>query len=710
MAKLPNFLKNWRTVRQFKRLKYQLFECARVPETLEAEAITAKNRLLDELTVRELFQTPIEELKKYRSGARMQSLQGYSVMNALNIPESYLSNMRGIGPKSARLIKQAANSYAQEVRQKQKIRFRPDTQTEAESDCLKKLYQLDELEKIAEEAERIKKDLGERGELAKRARAATNPALWAVSRKKENAIESLDEIQELLQTTLVTTIESLSKKRSEVLKAQHDEYWRAFYNDPVRYYSRAEGLGQKGKRGTETSSDVSYINPVLLEAIESVEFDTRGLKCILRPYQRLGVKYILNQQCVLLGDEMGLGKTVEAIATMVSLRNNGDTHFVVICPASVLINWSREIENQSDLASYVVHGKERLQSLSEWSEKGGVAIINYENASCFSHEGDIALTVVDEAHYIKNRYASRTQETIRILNQSQRKLLMTGTPLENKLDEMVSLIGLLQPYIVKQIYRLPRPIRQDDFRHVIAPVYFRRTKDTVWTEMPELQVVPEIISLTPRERSLYIECLRNRDMSSFTRIRQISFEVEREEDSSKLARIKEICEEAFSNGRKVLIFSFYLNTITKIQNAFSRIPNYPFYGPITGSDAPSKRQAVIDRFSERSGGAVLLAQILAGGTGLNIQKASIVIMCEPQYKPSIENQAIARSYRMGQTNDVTVYRLLSEKTVDERILQVLKEKQAIFDAYADKSESGEQSFGISEADIARAEFERSLVS
>ena len=95
-----------------------------------------------------------------------------------------------------------------------------------------------------------------------------------------------------------------------------------------------------------------------------------------------------------------------------------------------------------------------------------------------------------------------------------------------------------------------------------------------------------------------------------------------------------------------------------------------------------------------------MAQILAGGTGLNIQQASIVIMCEPQYKPSIENQAIARAYRIGQTSNVTVYRLLCEKTVDERILQILKEKQAIFDAYADKSEIGEKSVQLTEKELA----------
>ena len=133
------------------------------------------------------------------------------------------------------------------------------------------------------------------------------------------------------------------------------------------------------------------------------------------------------------------------------------------------------------------------------------------------------------------------------------------------------------------------------------------------------------------------------------------------------------------------------------------------FGPITGSISPEKRQEIIDDFSTHEGGAALLSQIIAGGTGLNIQKASIVIMCEPQYKPSTENQAIARAYRIGQTSNVTVYRLLCSKTVDERLLQVLKEKQQVFDAYADKSVSGENSLQIKESDIAAAEFDGTLV-
>ena len=129
------------------------------------------------------------------------------------------------------------------------------------------------------------------------------------------------------------------------------------------------------------------------------------------------------------------------------------------------------------------------------------------------------------------------------------------------------------------------------------------------------------------------------------------------------------------------IFSFYLDVIEKI----SELLGSQCTEPINGSVTPNRRQEIIDDFDNAPAGKVLISQIIAGGTGLNIQSASVVIFCEPQLKPSIENQAIARAYRMGQARNVLVYRLLCENTIDERITEMLAEKQAIFNAFADKS-------------------------
>lgn len=159
--------------------------------------------------------------------------------------------------------------------------------------------------------------------------------------------------------------------------------------------------------------------------------------------------------------------------------------------------------------------------------------------------------------------------------------------------------------------------------------------------------------------------------------------------------MKEIIEEAEDDGRKVIVFSFFLDTIKKITEMLGK----RCYGPINGSVTPQRRQDIIDDFDKAPAGSVLAAQIQAGGTGLNIQSASVVILCEPQFKPSTENQAISRAYRMGQTRNVLVYRLLCEDTVDERITALLESKQEIFDAFADKSEAANESRELDEKDF-----------
>ena len=709
LANAPSFFKYCLFLRRFKRLKRRVNALSQSPDSVAQKAIEAEKAALDEQIDHRLSHTSVEVLKKYRSGARIQAVNYLSVKDIEKTPANKLANLRGVGPKSAYALKSCANAYIQEVKQNERLHISPDNRTAKASTLVKSLYQLDKLTEISEEGKFLRDTaLGDK-DLIKRARASANPIIWLFSKNKQEAIESMQEIHTLLQSPLETEILQLEGKRSEILKAAHKAYWSAFCEDPARYYALLDENHSQRKGAKKRAEDKSYLDvfdPGLREQIEHVQLRTEGLKCVLRPYQKFGVKYILNQGNVLLGDEMGLGKTIEAIATIVSLKNNGDTHFVVVCPASVLINWKREISKHSDLSCYVLHGSSFQDNLKRWVSNGGVAITNFENTSRFAYDGEITLTVVDEAHYIKNYSTARTRNTIKILNKSRRRLLMSGTPLENKLDEMVSLINLLQPEIVRKIYALPQPINRHDFRRVVAPVYFRRTKDAVWREMPDLQVVEDVVELTPAERALYVACVRQGTMSAFAKMRQISFEVEDDKDSSKLSRIKEICNEAFENGRKVIIFSFYLGTIQRVYKYLGESA----FGPITGSISPQKRQQIIDEFSAYEGGAVLLSQILAGGTGLNIQKASIVIMCEPQYKPSIENQAIARAYRIGQTSNVTVYRLLGERTIDERILQILKEKQALFDAYANKSESGEQSIQVSEKDLAEYEFANSRVS
>jgi SNF2 family DNA or RNA helicase len=172
------------------------------------------------------------------------------------------------------------------------------------------------------------------------------------------------------------------------------------------------------------------------------------------------------------------------------------------------------------------------------------------------------------------------------------------------------------------------------------------------------------------------------------------------ERSQKVERLVEIIEEAESNGRRVIVFSYFRAVLAEI----ARVLPGQVFGPLSGSTPTKERQSLVDKFSAAGDGAVLVAQISAGGVGLNIQSASVVVICEPQIKPTMESQAIARAHRMGQTKTVQVYRLLTENSVDERVREILARKRQIFDAFARDSVIASQApdaVDYSEVELAR---------
>ena len=288
------------------------------------------------------------------------------------------------------------------------------------------------------------------------------------------------------------------------------------------------------------------------------------------------------------------------------------------------------------------------------------------------------MLVVDEAHYIKNPETKRASNT-RILAESAKYLLfMTGTAIENRVNEMINLIDILQPKIAKKLQGITMLASAPKFRKEIASVYYRRKREDVLTELPDLLENEEWCRMGIEEELEYENAVIDKN---YQKARRVSWNIDNLKYSSKANRMLEIIEEAKDEGRKVIIFSFYLDTINKITKLLGNICSEP----INGSLPPARRQEIIDEFNNAPAGQVLPAQIIAGGTGLNIQSASVVIISEPQLKPSIEKQAISRAYRMGQVRNVLVYRLLCENTIDERITELLEKKQGIFDAFADKS-------------------------
>ena len=386
---------------------------------------------------------------------------------------------------------------------------------------------------------------------------------------------------------------------------------------------------------------------------------------------------------VLLGDEMGLGKTVQAIAAMVSLKAMGDTHFMVVCPASVLVNWCREIKQFSDLTVTQIRGGDQ-GAVRKWTEQGGVALTTYESISRFylPESFRFSMLVADEAHYAKNPAARRTQALLILRRRAERVLFMTGTPLEKKVDEMCFLVSCLRSDIAGQIREMKYISSAPQFREKLSPVYLRRTRDDVLAELPELIEKEEWCEMGIQERKAYTLSVAS---ENFMAMRQVSWDVDLKY-SSKAKRLLELCAEAAGDGRKIIVFTYFRETIRAVQKLLGQRA----LDPITGSVSPARRQEIVDAFTAAEDGKVLICQVQAGGTGLNIQAASVIIFCEPQIKPSIENQAVSRAYRMGQLRSVMVHRLLCDNTVDERILELLRKKQDVFDSFAEESTVGSE--------------------
>lgn len=422
---------------------------------------------------------------------------------------------------------------------------------------------------------------------------------------------------------------------------------------------------------------------------------------------------------MILGDEMGLGKTIQAIAALAHLAAGGHTHFLVVCPASVLVNWTREIEARSTLPVRPLHGPDRQDAFADWRERGGVAVTTFDSLRGFPGPGGDAgpdgagpagplapaMLVVDEAHSVKNPQALRSQAVDRWAGRCEHVLFMTGTPMENRVAEFRNLVRMLDPALADRLEDGTGLTGSVAFRKAVAPVYLRRNQEDVLTELPSLQHTDEWEELSAADEDAYREAVRE---GNFMAMRRAAYA--RPEKSAKLGRLREIVREAGENGLKVVVFSNFRDVLRVVDDALGAPdgaeprPYGTVFGPLTGAVPPARRQALVDAFTAVPGPAVLLAQIQAAGIGLNMQAASVVVVCEPQIKPTIEHQAVARAHRMGQVRPVRVHRLLATGGVDERMVRLLEKKTRLFDAYARRSavaEATPDAVDVSDTDLAR---------
>ena len=653
-----------------------------------------------------LKEIPVEELKNSKAGIRISALQsaGYNTLYDLYKAENWkLQNIEGIGEKQISSIRSIIGEFLTRLSTRARIRLTPDRDDIASRTLIHEIARFRKIEQIRREAGPLTMSVHETIGALTAAVTIRSRFRWIFSfgGTKTDTIRAIGDILTYCRSAEYNLVRSLISQYGEAVNMGVLDAIEDFKKNSASYYAIIERMtGAGAKRELVYSS----VPAQLAEEIDAFPLNLDRFKGNLRAYQEFGTRYILTMKRVLLGDEMGLGKTIQAIAAMTHLYGeNRQSRFLVVCPASVMINWCREIQKFSDIPVNLLHGPLLEDALLSFTELGGAAVTNYESmgkiVGTIDNHLTLSMLVIDEAHYIKNPEAKRTQYIHALDDESERILLMTGTPLENKVGEMCELIGFVRPDMVENVRTYAGMRQLPAFREMLAPVYLRRQRDMVLDELPPLTVEEEWCEMTAEDAAAYgVEVM----CGNFMGMRRVSYLQEDLRTSSKAQRLFELCDQAMEGRQKVIVYSYFRETIRKVCDFLGPV----VIGSITGSTPPEERQDLIDRFSQTPEGAVLVCQIQAGGTGLNIQAAGIVIFCEPQIKPSLTWQAISRVYRMGQVQNVLVYHLLCENTVDEAMQEILAVKEEEFDMFAHDSAIAEAADGLADKEWIRQIVER----
>jgi superfamily II DNA or RNA helicase len=489
------------------------------------------------------------------------------------------------------------------------------------------------------------------------------------------------------------------------------------YSDALDFIDRenelAEGLEKERQLGEQVDRGQTPLNGLL--------------KVSLFPYQIRGALFAACRGRVVLADDMGLGKTIQAIAASILLRQwRGIERVLVVAPASVKYQWKTEIEKFCDLSAQVIDGsaghRQRLYAVPAFFNLTSYEMVLKDIEEMHKLRPD--LIILDEAQRIRN-WATATARTIKQLK-SRYAFVLTGTPLENKLEELYSVVEFIDGRRLGPAFRFLKEHRMEDekgkllgyrgldlIHRKLEPILLRRTRREVLTQLPERTDQVFRVPMTPEQAAPYGEqseilarlmskwqrqgwlsevdlhritcCIQNMRMlcnSTFLFDKETHF-------SPKLDEFREIIRElANEENRKVVVFSEYERMTRLAAEALDelKIGCVSLHGGVPGR----QRGELIKRFREDPACKVFLSTD-AGGVGLNLQVASAVVNFEPPWNPARLEQRIGRVHRMGQMQPVQVIHLLTEKSIEERVWETLRLKKALFSGLFD-SPASEVSF------------------
>jgi hypothetical protein len=500
-----------------------------------------------------------------------------------------LGRIPGVRRRSAKRIVSAAGQLRESVREATRVRIDPDARTPEQTALIAALRRYERARSAMKgpDLSPLASEIGRRLDLAARGASRGRMLFTFSASKKAEAHDALTELDAILSAKSVTTARKrLAKAEVELEKAGQDQRATRLWNDylarPVTYNGLLIEVAEL-EQGGEASQ--GFLPADIAEQVRVFPLDQSLLKTPLRGYQAFGAKFALVQERVILGDEMGLGKTMQSLAAICHLAAKGATHFLVVCPASVVINWTREVERHTLLDVRRLHlpGTKRSVATQEWLAGGGVAVTTFEALRAMPDDLDVSLAmlVVDEAHYAKNPNALRTQAVSEWAARSRRVLFLTGTPMENKVAEFRVLVGHLRPEVAEKLDLGDESLDGTRFREKVAPVYLRRNQEDVLSELPARLETQEWVALEGAALRAYRNAVLD---GNFMAMRRAAFAPGTVKGSTKLERLAEIVGEAADGGRKVIVFSYFrdvLETVTEVLKGRDGVPGIRVIGPLT---------------------------------------------------------------------------------------------------------------------------------
>lgn len=449
------------------------------------------------------------------------------------------------------------------------------------------------------------------------------------------------------------------------------------------------------------------------------------LQATLRPYQKAGFRWLAMLAKYgfggLLADEMGLGKTIQIISLI--LNNYHDGQSIVITPAAVIYNWQNEFAKFApSLTLQVLDGsKAERRSLFTSSRDKDVIITSYDAFKRdidFYQEQHFNNEIIDEAQYIKNPQTAAAKAVKSVA--ADHRFALTGTPIENQLSELWSIFDFLMPGFLnnysqfRKNYESPIIKRQDrkaedELKKLIQPFILRRLKKDVLKELPDKTEHLVYTPMIGQQAKLYqaratrlVKHLQSQDDEEFknnrfemlaeiTRLRQLCcspklLNADYRGRSGKVDQTMELIRDEIAAGHKILLFSQFTSALAILRQQIEKEQISDFV--IEGKTKKSDRQAFVKEFNTYDGPAIFLISLKAGGTGLNLTSADVVIHFDPWWNVAAENQATDRAHRIGQQHNVSIYKMIAKDTIEERIIAMQKQKSELANAILSGDEIG----------------------